>query len=320
MPVAATPPAIRCHRARAQLIRKLCASVTFCAWVATLTPAAFGTPLKVLSEKTVTGFGHVESVGYDSRAKVFYISDFGATLKPADKDGRGKITKITLDGKILEDGFLPPGGTVMDKPKGIWIADGYLWVTDIDSVWEFDLETKKGKNLPLPGITFANDTVVLDGALYVSDNRSDKLVRIEPAEFLNAKSPKITQVFSGRNIHPNGLWPAKDGSLIMVGSTDKGKWSGIWSMRPGQEPKKIHSPIGLLEGLDGVYQTEDGTLLVTDWESGSLFSWSKDGGMQKLATGFKGPADFAVAPNDKGLLVAVPDLVKSQIRLIQLGR
>jgi hypothetical protein len=320
MPVTATPPAIRCHKARAQRIRKLSASITFCVCVATLAPAAFGKPLKVLSEKTVTGFGHVESVGYDSQAKIFYTSDFGPALKPADKDGKGKITKFTLHGKVLEDGFLPPGGTVMDKPKGIWIANGYLWVTDIDSVWQFDLETKKGKNLPLPGVTFANDTVILEGALYVSDNRSDKLVRIEPADFLNAKSPKITEVFSGRNIHPNGLWPAKDGSLLMVGSTKEGKRSGIWSMRPGQEPKEIDSPIGLLEGLDGVYQTKDGTLLATDWESGSLFSWSKNRGMQKLATGFSGPADFAAAPNDKGLLVAVPDLVNGQIRLIQLGR
>ena len=156
---------------------------------------------KVLSEKTVTGFGHVESVGYDAQGKVFYTSDFGPALKPADKDGKGKITKVSLDGKILQDGFLPPAGTVMNKPKGIWIADGHLWVTDIDSVWEFDLKSKTGKNLALPGITFANDPAILGGALYVSDNRSDKLVRIEPADFLNAKSPRITVVMSGKGVN-----------------------------------------------------------------------------------------------------------------------
>lgn len=41
--------------------------------------------------------------------------------------------------------------------------------------------------------------------------------------------------------------------------------------------------------------------------------------MQTLADGFKGPADFAVAPNAKGLLVVVPDLVKSELRFVQLG-
>jgi hypothetical protein len=68
--------------------------------------------------------------------------DFGAALKPADKDGKGKITKVSLDGKILDDGFLPAKGQVLNKPKGIWIVGDHLWVTDIDSVWEFDLKTK----------------------------------------------------------------------------------------------------------------------------------------------------------------------------------
>jgi len=99
----------------------------------------------VLSEKTVTGLGHVESVGYDLKGKVFYASDFGAALKPADKDGKGKIAKISLDGKILDAAFLPAKGQVLNKPKGNIIKGNRLWVTDIDSVWVFDLKTKKGK-------------------------------------------------------------------------------------------------------------------------------------------------------------------------------
>jgi hypothetical protein len=50
--------------------------------------------LKVISDQTVAGFGHVESVAYDPVGKVFYTSDFGPELKPADKDGKGKITKV----------------------------------------------------------------------------------------------------------------------------------------------------------------------------------------------------------------------------------
>jgi hypothetical protein len=273
--------------------------------------------LKVLSEKTVTGFGHVESVGYDADAKVFYTSDFGPALKPADKDGKGKITKVSLDGKILADGFIKPAGNVMNKPKGIWIANGHLWVTDIDSVWEFDLKTKEGKKLPLPGIVFANDPTIMGGALYVSDNRGDQLFKVEPAEFLTAKAaPKITVVFKGKGVFPNGLYPGNNGSLIMVGFQSKDKPHGIYEMAPGGDPKAISEPIGL---LDGVYQMKDGDLLVTDWVSGTLFQWNKSMGKHDLAKGFKGPADIAVVPNDKGYLVAVPDLVKGEIRLIQLG-
>ncbi len=274
--------------------------------------------LKVLSEKTVTGFGHVESVGYDAKGKAFYTSDFGPELKPPLKDGKGKITKVSLDGKILEDGFLPAKGQVLNKPKGIWIKGSRLWVTDIDSVWVFDLKTKKGKKLDLPDIGFANDPIVMGGALYVSDNRNDKLARVEPADFLNAKKdPKITMVFSGKGVYPNGLGAGKGGTLLMVGFHNKDNPQGIYSMRPGSAPELISKKFGL---LDGVYLLKNGDLLVTDWMTGSLVQWNKKTGVHKLATGFKGPADFAVVPNKQGYLVAVADLVKGEIRLVQLGK
>ena len=54
----------------------------------TVASGASAKELKVLSEQTTTGFGHVESVAYDPKGKVLYTSDFGPDLKPADKDGK----------------------------------------------------------------------------------------------------------------------------------------------------------------------------------------------------------------------------------------
>ena len=65
---------------------------------------------------------------------------------------------------------------------------------------------------------------------------------------------------------------------------------------------------------------KDGTILATDWNSGSLFNWSATDGKQTLASGFKGPADFCVIPQAKGYLVVVPVLVKSELRMIQLAK
>jgi hypothetical protein len=273
--------------------------------------------LKVLSEQTTTGFGHVESVAYDPKGRVLYTSDFGPELKPGDKDGKGKITKVSLDGKILEDGFLPAKGQTLNKPKGIWIKDDRLWVTDIDSVWEFDLKTKKGRKLDLPGIVFANDVTVMGDALYVSDNRSDQVVRIEPADFMERfGAPKITALFKDKSIFPNGIYPGKRGALMMVGFKAKEDPRGIYSMMPGKEPELLSDNIGM---LDGLYVTSDGDVLATDWMTGSLFQWNKTMGMKKLATDFKGPADFCAFPNKKGLMVVVPDLVKGELRFVQLG-
>jgi len=281
-------------------------------------PAASASEMKVLSQQTTTGFGHTESVAYDPKGKVLYTSDFGPDLKPADKDGKGKITKVSLDGKILEDGFLPANGQVLNKPKGIWIKGDRLWVTDIDAVWVFDLKTKEGKKLDLPGIAFANDPTVVGDSLYVSDNRSDQLVRVEPADFLKMKAaPKITVVFKGKGVFPNGLYPGKNGALVMVGFESKDKPHGIYQLTLGHdEPTLLSDNIGM---LDGLYRMTNGDILATDWMTGSLFQWNKKMGMKKLASDFKGPADFCAFPNAKGLMVVVPDLVKGELRFVQLG-
>lgn len=274
--------------------------------------------VKVASERTATGFAFPESVAYDSQAKVLYVGQFGSELKPTQKDGKGRISKVSLDGKVMEEQFLPAKGGILNKPKGIWVKGNRLWVTDIDVVWVFDLKSRKGRKVELPGAKFANDPTLLGKALYVSDNRGDQLYRVEPADFLNMKGdPKVTLVFSGKSINPNGLYPAKDGSLLMVGFKSKEEPRPIYSMRPGSDPKALSKPIGR---LDGVYQMKDGSLLVTDWNSGSLFNWNAKDGMQTLASGFKGPADLCAFPNANGLTVVVPDLVKSELRIVQLGK
>ena len=281
-------------------------------------PAASAKDLKVLSDKTITGFGHVESIAYDPRSKALYVSDFGPEFKDAAKDGKGKITKVSLDGQILEANFLPAKGQVLNKPKGVWIRGNRLWVTDIDSVWVFDLKTKEGKKLALPGVTYANDVTFMGGALYVSDNLSDQVVRIEPADFLKSKTePKVSVVFKDKAINPNGLFPGKRGALLIVGTKDKDNPRAIYSMAPGKDPIALSDNFGV---LDGLYQMRDGDILVTDWKTGSLIRWNKKDGMQKLAGDFKGPADFCAFPNEQGTFVAVPDLVKGEIRLIQLSR
>ncbi len=274
--------------------------------------------MKVLSDKTATGFKFPESVAYDAKAKVLYVSEFGSELKPTQMDGKGRISKVALDGSVMEQAFLPAEGQVLNKPKGIWVAGDRLWVTDIDSVWVFDTSTKEGRKVALPGIQFANDPTIVGDAVYVSDNRGDQLYRVTPADFLSLQGePEVTLVSSGKSVNPNGLFPGADGSLLMVGFKSNEEARGIYAMMPGGEPKALAEGLGR---LDGIYQVKSGDLLVTDWDSGSLNLWSAKDGLQKLASDFKGPADFAVVPNDEGLLVVVPDLVKSELRLVQLGQ
>jgi len=279
--------------------------------------AASAQGLRATSEQTVGGFHFPESVAYDAARKVLYVGEFnGPKLAPAEKDGLGTIAKVDLAGKIVERQFLPAkGGEKLNKPKGIWVQGDRLWVTDIDVVWIFDLKTRKGRKLAVP-LGFANDPAVMDGALYVSDNRNDALIKIEPADFLNAKKePAITTLFSGAGVSPNGVYPARDGMLLMGGFIAPDKPRGIFALGVSGQIKQLSPPIGR---IDGLYEMRDGSYLATDWNSGSLFQWLQNGEIRKLADGFKGPADFCVIPQAGGLTVVVPDLVQGQLRFVQL--
>src|SRR5690349_6473868 len=95
--------------------------------VAALLPLAVSA-MKVESDRTVTGFKFPESVGYDATAKVLYVGSFGGTeLKPGEKDGKGYVSKVSLDGKMLEERWVPAFGEVMNKPKGIWVVGNRMW-------------------------------------------------------------------------------------------------------------------------------------------------------------------------------------------------
>lgn len=75
------------------MVKRGAAVLLVCACAAAqLGTAAHSAELKkwrVISEKTVTGFVFPESVAYDPKARVLYVSEFGGTkLAPAEKDGQ----------------------------------------------------------------------------------------------------------------------------------------------------------------------------------------------------------------------------------------
>jgi hypothetical protein len=79
---------------------------------------AQGGKLRVVSDQAVKGFAFPESVGYEPVGKVLYVSEFGSELKPAEKDGKGRISRVSLTGEVLDKQFLPAPGGVLNKPEG----------------------------------------------------------------------------------------------------------------------------------------------------------------------------------------------------------
>ena len=75
-----------------------------------IAPELSAKELKVLSEQTATGFGHLESVAYDPTDKVLYTSESSVpTSSRRIRTAKVRSPKVSLDGKILEDGFAGQG-------------------------------------------------------------------------------------------------------------------------------------------------------------------------------------------------------------------
>jgi sugar lactone lactonase YvrE len=111
-----------------------------------------------------------ESVLYHADSKVLFVSNIDG--KSDEKDLRGSITKVSLDGKVIEKWAVN-----VSAPKGMDIYNGKLYVADIDEVVAMDLKSGKSvQRISVAGSIFLNDLAIdKAGIIYVSDSRTGKI-------------------------------------------------------------------------------------------------------------------------------------------------
>src|SRR6478735_4201805 len=130
-----------------------------------------------------------ESVLYSKADKLLYISNIDG--KPDEKDGKGSISKLGLDGKMIQADWV----TGLNAPKGMAISGNSLWVADVDRMVEIDIQTGKIKRtISIEGSEFLNDvTAAPNGKIYVSDSKGKVIYRLSnltPSVYLkNLKGP-----------------------------------------------------------------------------------------------------------------------------------
>lgn len=242
------------------------------------------------------GFKNPESVIYDAKRKVLYVSNVNGN--PPEKDGNGFISRVSPDGKLLDAEWIKG----LDAPKGLAISRDRLYVTDIDALVEIDLN--RGvihKKYPAQA-KFLNDAAVDNqGRVYVSDMLDDAIYRLADGKFdLWLKDSKLES--------PNGLY-AERGRLVM------GAWGvmteGFSTQVPGHlktislRDKKIESlgsgaPVG---NLDGVESDGHGAYFVTDWMAGKLFLIKPSGDAVELLKLEQGSADLTYIKDKKLLII-----------------
>ncbi len=161
-------------------------------------PENFKLDTTQLQDSTHIGFSITEglkgpeAVRYDNDMDVFFISNFNGGGNVRDKNGF--ITMISHRGKILDLKYMV--GTVdhpLHAPRGMFIVDKELFVTDVDGVHVFN--KINGEWLQFidfssfnPG--FLND-ISSDGSstLFVTDTGTAKVYRIEdyiPSVYLDS--------------------------------------------------------------------------------------------------------------------------------------
>lgn len=186
-----------------------------------------------------------ESVIYDKANDILYVANINGA--PDGKDGNGFISKLGLDGKVTEVQWVKG----MDAPKGMGIANGKLYVTDIDRVHEIDIATGKiTKTYKVPGAKFLND-ITTDGAgkVYVSDSGGGTISVIE-----NGKLSKWIENLQG----PNGVFAEGNEILTVL-------WDGKTLNVIDPASKQLTVKTDSIENGDGIEAIGNGEYLVSSW-------------------------------------------------------
>lgn len=246
--------------------------------------------------KTLEGFSNPESVLIDGPRR--FVSNLGAKLDPTGHDGDGFISELDAGGRVVALRAFPADGETLDAPKGMALADGRLYVADIDRVVGFDISSRRKvfeARVPAGGPSLLNDLASVPEGLAVTDTLRGTVYRVDLG------TGAFTSVASGIP-GANGIaWDARGNRLLVVGLGARFEGGDLFEVTvDGQVRKLDRGPHGI---LDGLVLLRDERMLLSDWRSfdppapGVLSLHAGDGtelARLSLPRDVHGPADFAV--------------------------
>ena len=253
------------------------------------------------SLNTISGLVSPESVAQDAKGDI-YVSEIGEF----NKDGDGKITRISIDGK------LSTFASGMDDPKGITFIGKSLYVTDKNRVLKVEPDGKWtvfGSTMAFPQTpVFLNDITSDDaGNLYVSDSGN---LKSGGAIFKIAQNKKITLVLDENTpeiLAPNGLWIIKN-DLYEVDFS-----SGIL-YKINLKNKSISKIAEGFGGGDGLIRSGN-NFFVSDWKNGKIFK-VQGSKVSLYKDGFTAAADIALSYDNKSIMT--PDMKAGSITFVPI--
>ncbi len=237
-----------------------------------------------------------ESVLYDADNKVLYVTNIDG--QPWEKDNKGSVGKVGLDGKIITVDWV----SGFNAPKGMGLYKNNLYVADVDKVGVIDI--KKGtlaQTIPVAGAEGLNDlTVDKKGVIYVSDSKTQKVHRIE-----NGQVTTWLENLKG----PNGV--LIDGNDLFV--LDAG---GLYKVEKDKSLTKLAD--GMEASTDGLEHVTGKDYIVSCWV-GTVYYVKGDGSKQTLLDTREQKSNTADLGYDaKNRIVYVPTFFKNKIVAYEL--
>ena len=237
-----------------------------------------------------------ESVLFNAEGKFLFVSNIDG--QPWEKDGKGSIGKVGLDGKIIKVDWVAG----LNAPKGLGLYKGMLYAADVDAVAVIDISKEVViKRIPVEGATGLNDiSIDKKGIVYVTDSKTGKLYAIE-----NDKVRLYAEGLAGLN------------GVLAVGTDVYALASGaLWKIAADKKTVKLAS--GMEPATDGLEQVSENEFLVSVW-NGIIYYVKADGSVQQMLDTRDQKSNTAdIGYDAKNRIVYVPTFFKNSITAYQL--
>lgn len=198
-----------------------------------------------------------ESVLYDKASGILYVANINQ--KPWELDNNGFISTMNTKGEIIDLKWAEG----LSGPKGMGIANGKLYVNDINQLVEIDIKTRKIVNSYLVnGKPDLNDiSVAADGTVYASGSGSETIYAL--------KNNKLDTCYTGKLERLNGLLCQPEGIYY---ATSKNHEFGLFDLEK-KEVKILNAEVG--HG-DGIVRLPNGDFIVSSWKGEIFYIAAKD--------------------------------------------
>ena len=188
-------------------------------------------------KKIITdGIKNPECVFYDNETETIFISNVNGGT--SDLDGNGFISQLNINGKILNEKLVVD----LNAPKGIYVKDGLIYITDINRLVIYDL-LKEGRDtvFVFDNAESLNDIVVdEDGRIFISDFYANKVFEV------NEQNISLLSIKK-----PNGLYIYDN--FLYVGTFQKSTNGHIYRCNLNNSPIVFESFLTGFGYCDGLY-------------------------------------------------------------------